>query len=425
MKKSYLHLLCQLLNEDGTTIPDYTDLDEETLLQEMGIPMMSQDLIDKKEDNPIDVKANVSCANNLLHSLFSQIDLSLNDRLITNTTALYPYSAYIQTILCNNKTNSKIKDEAALFIKDDGGQMDDSNLRGWNTGLYKRGQFMRKSRVFDLCGALFLDISNANRHILNGVNVKLSLYRSKNNFYIIRPRVTKNSAGVLVANPERFMIRIISATMYMCKITPNNAMYLAHDRLLREKKQLARYSYYRSECRKCQIGPGSFSFDQSDIFQGNVPIKVYLGLTWAANSAGDMSLNPFQFIPANLTSLTCSVDGKVVEGSMLNMNYGDTMQESNFVQAYYSLFKNDENVEKNCQISREEFFNGYNIYAVQISSDVRTESGDVFPISNKGNFSVNLTFGQATPDPLTLIVLAYFPATVKIDYARNIIVDGK
>ena len=421
LKKSYLQLTGQLLNEDGTTIPDYSDLDVEEVLNELETLHITPEIADQRENAPIPADSDVSCVNNLLHSLFSQIDCSLNDELITSSSGLYPYTAYLQSLLCVNKTNNAIKDQAALFIKDTASQMDDPMLRGWNLGLFKRGQYLRKSRVFDLCGPLHLDIGNANKHILNGVSVKLSLWRSRPDFYIIRPKVKQGSgpAGVPVANTRRFMIKILSATYHVCQVQPNPAMYLAHERLLKKSK-LALYSYYKSECRKCQIPAGSYSFELADVYQGRAPVKLYMGLTYAANSSGDMALNPFQFINANLTSMVCTLEGKAVEGSIMNMKYGDTCQESNFVQAYYSLFKNDENVEKNCAISRAEYFSGYNIYCFQVQSDVRTESGDVFPSPKVGNFCVNMTFGQATPEPLSLIMLAYFPDIIKMDGARNV-----
>ena len=34
-----------------------------------------------------------------LHSLFSQVDVSLNDKLVSSSTNTYPYKAYIETLL--------------------------------------------------------------------------------------------------------------------------------------------------------------------------------------------------------------------------------------------------------------------------------------------------------------------------------------
>lgn len=41
----------------------------------------------------------VGPVNNFLHSLFSQVDVSLNGTQITNSTNTYPYRAYIETLL--------------------------------------------------------------------------------------------------------------------------------------------------------------------------------------------------------------------------------------------------------------------------------------------------------------------------------------
>ena len=63
---SYIHIKAKILNLDGT------------------------DLVAADTVGPV---------NNLLHSLFSQVDISLNGTLITNSTNTYPYRAYIEDLL--------------------------------------------------------------------------------------------------------------------------------------------------------------------------------------------------------------------------------------------------------------------------------------------------------------------------------------
>jgi hypothetical protein len=43
--------------------------------------------------------ADVGCTNLLLHSMFSQCDVSLNDALISTSNNCYMYKAYLETIL--------------------------------------------------------------------------------------------------------------------------------------------------------------------------------------------------------------------------------------------------------------------------------------------------------------------------------------
>ena len=50
-------------------------------------------------DSPVDAADAVAPINNTLHSLFSQIDVLLNDVNVSSATITYPYRAYIKTHL--------------------------------------------------------------------------------------------------------------------------------------------------------------------------------------------------------------------------------------------------------------------------------------------------------------------------------------
>jgi len=56
--------------------------------------------------------AHVAPANNWLHSLWSQVDLSLNNVLVTQSSNTYPYRAYTETLLSFGPaaTNSQLSD---------------------------------------------------------------------------------------------------------------------------------------------------------------------------------------------------------------------------------------------------------------------------------------------------------------------------
>jgi hypothetical protein len=65
--------------------------------------------------------------NYFLYSLLSQIDVSLNGTLITNSTNAYPYRAYIENLLSHGPPAKKLQLTACLFYKDDAGKMDKAN----------------------------------------------------------------------------------------------------------------------------------------------------------------------------------------------------------------------------------------------------------------------------------------------------------
>jgi hypothetical protein len=53
----------------------------------------------KANGDDLEAASSVGPVNNFLHSLFSQVDVSLNGTLITSSTNTYAYRAYIETLL--------------------------------------------------------------------------------------------------------------------------------------------------------------------------------------------------------------------------------------------------------------------------------------------------------------------------------------
>jgi hypothetical protein len=65
----------------------------------------------------------VGPVNNFLHSLFSQVYVTLNGTMITNSTNTYPYRAYIETLLSYGPPAKKSHLTASSFFIDEAGKM--------------------------------------------------------------------------------------------------------------------------------------------------------------------------------------------------------------------------------------------------------------------------------------------------------------
>lgn len=64
--------------------------------------------------------------NNILHSLFTEIDVSLNGKIITPGTDTYPYKAYFAKLLSYQPRTLETQIKAcSLWVKDTAGHMDD------------------------------------------------------------------------------------------------------------------------------------------------------------------------------------------------------------------------------------------------------------------------------------------------------------
>ena len=94
-----------------------------------------------KGDNArIDDKSEVAPVNLLLHSLFCEVDVKLNDVLITSTKHTYAYRAYLETLLTYGRDATKSHLASSIFHKDEATQMEDSNPldKDVNDGIVKR-----------------------------------------------------------------------------------------------------------------------------------------------------------------------------------------------------------------------------------------------------------------------------------------------
>ena len=66
--------------------------------------------------------APVAPVNNWLHSLFSQVDVHLNDTLVTPSSNTYPFRAYVETLLSYGAEAKKTQLSSQLWYKDTAGQ---------------------------------------------------------------------------------------------------------------------------------------------------------------------------------------------------------------------------------------------------------------------------------------------------------------
>ncbi|GFU53473.1 uncharacterized protein F54H12.2 [Trichonephila clavipes] len=100
---------------------DYIDLSQTQLYVKAKIV--------KVDNTPITKDDTIGPVNLFLHSLFSQVDVSLNDRVVSNSSNTYPYRSYIETLLNHGYDSKTSQLTAELFYKDS------------DDGLKKRTEF--------------------------------------------------------------------------------------------------------------------------------------------------------------------------------------------------------------------------------------------------------------------------------------------
>ena len=136
-----------------------------------------------------DLNNNIRAApvNLLLHSLFREISATLNDTPASDPNLLYPYRAYLDTILNYSEETQKTRLLSENWAKDTARQMAVTDLAGANIGLKDRATRFAARAVIELVGRFQLDIFHQSRIKPPGIALRIKLLPSANQFVCICP----------------------------------------------------------------------------------------------------------------------------------------------------------------------------------------------------------------------------------------------
>ena len=369
--------------------------------------------ITKPNGANLDPNTEVGPVNLFLHSLFSQVDVSLNERLISPSTNTYPYRAMLETLLSYGEEAKTSQLSMSLFYKDTPGKMDSVNPvaddADANLGLKARYAFTKSSNTVDMMGPIHSDIFFQERLLLNGVNLRIRLNRTKNAFCLVSSAV----------NPQ-FKVIITQAILYVRKVKVAPAISLGHAAAL--KQATAKYPLRRIECKVLSIPRGFPTFTPDNIFLGQIPKRIVLGLVDTEAYKGSYATNPFDFKHHNLTQVGVYVDGEQIPRKPLFLKF-DEAGGQNFIAGFQSLFSGIGKLSQDTgnQVTRSDYGQGYTLFAFDLTPDHCP--GDHFELIKQGNLRVELHFAQPLANTVNLIIYAEFQNVIEIDANRNVLYD--
>ena len=355
----------------------------------------------KADGKPLTDTDKVAPINLVLHSLFSQVDVSLNERIISPSTNTYPYRAYIETLLNYGEDAKKSLLTCEGFYKDT--KPSDLTIPGTNEGLKKRYELTKNSQVLDMIGQLHCDIFQQNRLLLNLVDLKIKMIRSTPNFCLISSEETPD-----------YKIVLEHASLYIRKVKPAPAVSLGHAKAL--EKTTAKYPIDRVICKTYSISTGSWSFLQDNVFLGTMPKRMIVTLLPNAAMSGQYKSNPLLFDHHNVNFMCVYVDGQPIPSKPLEMDY----DSKNYIRAYHTLFAGF-NQDKGLFIDREDFARGCTLYAFDLTPDMC--DGPHLNLQQQGNLRVEIKFSKAIAETLSVLIYAEFENVIEISKARHVLCD--
>jgi hypothetical protein len=343
----------------------------------------------------------VAPVQNLLHSLFSKVDMTLNERTVTSSSQHYAFKAYLEKLLGYSGDAKKTYARTAGWLKDSDPTVPDAG----------RMAAFPADKTIELMDRLHIDACSQERLLLNGVQIKLSLQTNRPSFYI---HSSNNAVKVKSVTFEHVALFVKHVEVSEMQANAHRAALL---------KSPALYPISRNEIRQFVLSIGESNRSLDNVVVGQLPRRLFIVLVRNAAENGDISMNPYNFESNKLNFLAVYVNGDQQPA----IPYQPDFTNNQCTREYFDLFRslNQLNAKPNLDITLPEYQKGYTIYGINLSPDSSDPVDGHYNPLKRGNLRIDLRFAQALTEVYTVLVFAQFESLISIDNDRNIYTDYK
>lgn len=340
--------------------------------------------------------------NNWMHSIFSQVDVYLNQKCVTPPSNHYNYRAYIENLL-NYGSDAKNSHLRSVLWEKDVTNFD-SIAVAENTGFGKRYERTKDTKTIELYGNLHCDLFNQDKFLLNGVEINVRLIKANAAFHLM-------SAG-------SGNIEIVDANLFVRKVKINPSILVAHARALSIAP--AKYPITRVDIKSITIPTGVQSKSIDNLYLGQLPKRCIVGFVRNEAYNGDFKRNPFKFEHFNYNFLALYIDSVQIPSKPLTPSFANSI----YTRSYHTLFSGSgiHFGDTGNEITLDEYPNGFCLAAFDLTADLSSHESH-WNIIRSGSLRLEVRFENPLPDTITALIYSEFDNLIEIDSNRNIIID--
>ena len=170
-----------------------------------------------------------------------------------------------------------------------------------------------------MLGRLHLDMSFQSRYLLNGIEIKYKLIRSKDSFCLHGN-----------ANQAENKVSLKEVSLFCRKVKPNPSVQLAQAKALQQ--DTAKYPLRRVET--FTVPQGNRSFLKESLFLGQLPTRLVVGFVDNDAYNGNVTKSPFNFMNYDINFVCIYCDGTQIPSSPLQPDF----ENNKYIRSYLRLF---------------------------------------------------------------------------------------
>lgn len=324
----------------------------------------------------------VAPCNNLAHSLWENIEVSINDYILsTSSTNNTHYKAYLDTILSYDMTHAESLLENQQFFKDHPDHYEDFNSED-NKVHRARHSIWKNGQTVDFMSTLCADFLRSPQHLAPGNKLTIKLTKANDRFLLNTENTT-----------EPCKLKIVEMMLFYERIRLN-------DRIAHPTSE--RYLTVRSELKRFPLPTNMQNYNMKIHYGGKMPKMVVIGQVRTDAVDGVYHRNPFYFNHFGLNYLCLKVNGRSVPSDALKPDF--RAKPPLVAREYNHLFKNTGkmNISSGNCVSLKDFRSGMSVFPFDFSPDLC--NGNHMHVSKEGEISLELAWATPLRTPITILV---------------------
>ena len=407
-------------------------------------------VLSQADGQPIPPGEVVGPSNLVLHSLFSEVRIYLENNILNEVNEHYGYKAYLSALLTLDSNAKYSWLQAAGFFHDTAKAVDDLDT---NNGFdSRRSLFMTDANNYSpapvtFIGRLFHELATTQAGIIPGVSIRVELTLQNQDFLIMTDSNTK------------FKLSIVNASLF-CPVAQLRSDAFRHlQRHLAENP--AKIYYQKIQVTNKVIPANSKTFVSESLFSATqVPSRILFGFLPTKTFLGDSKKSPYNFkrkwtwvveeitqldsswsvLPGSsnnselntpqgrgpvkqtttktvyLEKVTLTLNGKPIDGYDGRASENDDtlmfMRLNNVLG--FSKTRTGNN------LTRTDFHHGSYFCLYDLTTSANSGMNFLVPSVRMGNLRLNLEFSATTVEEMTLLIYSEFPSLLTIDKYRQI-----
>ena len=353
--------------------------------------------------NDIQADAPVGPVNLLAHSLFSNIELSLNGKQVTEPTIHYQYRAYLETLANYSSYVQEKRLVAEGWLLDSAAHFDALNGHdGANRGLVGRKAWITQSRRHRLILRPRLDLFHQECDLPPNTDVRIRLIPNRDQFFLI---TSGNARYHLTIQSVRFWIRTREVSA-QCLIS--------HQQMLHNGVNY-RINMPSIRIKTLSIPTGTLRQEFDNIYMGQLPHRIIMSMVLGEHMDGTYGSNPYWFQHFGLSYLVLRVNGELVPRNGFQPDFDNNDYIRDYVQILNALDLDSSTTNTLC-VSPTEWANGFSFFSFKL-----------FPNQSQyrpaGSVRLEVRFATPTAAVINIILLSESTGSIEIDKYKNVLIN--